>query len=99
MNVLTSKQKAYLKSKAHTLASIHQLGKNQITPEFIEMLNKALKAHELVKIHTLKSAEVPLRELALDVAGATKSQIVQIIGRYIILYKENPSDRKIKFPG
>ena len=96
--MLTSKQKAYLKSLAHKLDYSHQLGKNEITPELLDMLLKALLANELVKIHVLKASLTPIRETALDLSGALRADIVQIIGRHIVLYKPNPKDRKIKLP-
>lgn len=96
--MLTSKQKAYLKSLAHKLDHTHQLGKNEITPELLDMLVKALLAHELIKIHVLKNSLTPLKEIALDLASELKADIVQVIGRNIVLFKANPKDRKIKLP-
>ncbi|HOJ45344.1 MAG TPA: YhbY family RNA-binding protein [Bacilli bacterium] len=96
--MLTSKQKAYLKSLAHKLEYTYQLGKNEITPELLDMLSKALLANELVKIHVLKASLTPIRETALDLAGALRADIVQIIGRHVVLYKPNLKDRKIKLP-
>ncbi|MFA5236202.1 MAG: YhbY family RNA-binding protein [Bacilli bacterium] len=96
--MLNTKQKAYLKGLAHKLDHSHQLGKLEITPEAIATFDKALTAHELIKIHALKTTVTPLKELALDLAGALKAEIVQLIGKNIILYRANPQDRKIKFP-
>jgi len=96
--MLTAKQKAFLRGIAHKEASVHQLGKNEISPESLEVFSKALLAHELVKIHVLKAAATPINELALDLAGPLKAEIVQIIGKNIVLYKANPQERKIKLP-
>ncbi len=96
--MLNPKQKAYLKGLAHKLEQVHQLGKLEISPKAISTFDKALTAHELIKIHVLKTAVTPLKELALDLAGALKAEIVQLIGKNIVLYRANPQARKIKFP-
>jgi len=96
--MLTPKQKAFLKTEAQNTNNVHQLGKNEITPEFLDLLTKSLVAHELIKIHVLKAAETPLKELALDIAGSLKADIIQVIGRNIVLFKPNLKERKIKLP-
>jgi len=96
--MLTAKQKAFLRGIAHKEAAVHQLGKNEISPEALDVFTKALLAHELIKIHVLKAAETPIRELALDLAGPLKAEVVQIIGKSIVLYKANPKESKFKLP-
>ncbi len=96
--MLTPKQKAFLKRQGQKLEYRHQIGKSEITPELLEMLQKALVANELVKIHILKATVTPIKAIALDLSGALRAEIVQIIGRHIILFKANPKDRKIILP-
>ncbi|HAK05574.1 MAG TPA: ribosome assembly RNA-binding protein YhbY [Firmicutes bacterium] len=96
--MVTPKQKAFLKSKAQKVDCKFQIGKNEITPELLDMLNKALVAHELIKVHVLKNATTPLKELALDLAGALRAEIIQTIGKQIVLYKPNLRERKIILP-
>ncbi len=86
-----------MKAQAHHLDP-HQLGKHEITPELIASLDKSLTAHELIKIHVMRAVTTSLNELALDLAGPLKADIIQIIGKNIVLYRVNPKDRKIKFP-
>ena len=91
--MLRVKDKVKLRSMAMTLKPIYQIGKDGITTNLIDGLNKALKAHELIKISVLKNVSSPLKEIAYDITSATKSELIQIIGRNIVLYKE--SEKKI----
>ena len=87
--MLTSNQKRQLKGMANTLPSLFQIGKNELSDNLIEMLDKALTAHELIKISVLKTVDSPLLEIALDISSATNSIVVQTIGRVIVLYRQN----------
>ena len=89
MITLTGKQKRQLKGMANTLPSLFQIGKNELSDNLIEMLDKALTAHELIKISVLKTVDSPLLEIALDISSATNSIVVQTIGRVIVLYRQN----------
>ena len=89
MITLTGKQKRQLRALANTIDAQIQIGKNEITDNLIETIDKALTAHELIKISVLKSVDSPLLEIALDVSSATNSTIVQTIGRVIVLYRQN----------
>lgn len=94
--MLNSKQKKQLKSIAMTESALYQIGKNEIGKNMIDMLDKALTARELIKISVLKTQEVATRELALDLSSALKADIVQMIGRVIVLYRKNEKEPKIK---
>ncbi len=97
---MTSKQRAYLKSLASSLDSIFEVGKAGITPELRDAVSDALRARELIKISVLKSCDTDVKLLAETLAERTKSQVVQVIGRKIILYKQakEEKDRKIILP-
>jgi len=86
--MLSGKQKRYLRSLSATEPAIFQIGKDALSDTLIEQVANALKARELVKIRCLKTAPEDTRELAFDLAMNTKSEIVQIIGRTIILYRK-----------
>ena len=92
---MTSKERADLKTQAVKLDSIFQIGKSSLTPQFVEAIRDALVARELIKISVLKNCADDPRELAQIVSERTGSQVVQVIGKKIILYKENP-DKKAK---
>ncbi|MDO4622987.1 MAG: YhbY family RNA-binding protein [Eubacteriales bacterium] len=96
---MTSKQRAYLKGLAMTENTILHIGKSGVTPELTENVREALKARELIKIGILQNCMDDPMEMAQTLAERTKSQIVQIIGKKIVLYKEGQGDdRIIVFP-
>ena len=96
---MTTKQRAYLKSLAMTMDPIFQIGKNSMTPELTKAVAEALQARELIKISVLKSCADDPRELADMMAERTKSQVVQVIGKKIVLYKEGKDkNKKIQLP-
>ncbi len=86
---MTSKQRAFLRSKAMTMDAIFQVGKNSVTPEFVQSIDDALEARELIKISVLKNCMDEPAELADTIAGRTRSQVVQVIGRKITLCRQN----------
>ena len=96
---MTSKQRAYLKSLAMTMEPIFQIGKSSVTPENIEAIREAIDARELIKIHVLKTCLNDPREIAEVLAERTRSQVVQVIGKKIVLYKESKDHKKIYLPG
>jgi len=85
--MLTSKQKRQLKSIAMTQNSIFQVGKDGVNLNQTKSISDALEAHELIKITVLKTCKDDIRAVALDIASATKADIVQIIGRVIVIYR------------
>ena len=96
---MTSKQRSYLKSLAMTMEPIFQLGKNSLTPEFTEAVSQALEARELIKINVLQNCADDPNALAQMLAERTRSQVVQVIGKKIVLYKEGKDkNKKIVLP-
>lgn len=95
---MTSKQRAYLKGLAMTMDPIFQFGKNSLTPENTEAIAEALEARELIKISVLNNCADDPREIAQMVAERTRSQVVQVIGKKIVLYKESKDNKKIILP-
>lgn len=97
---MTSKQRAHLKGLAMNLDPIFQIGKSSVTPELTAAIGEALDARELIKIHVLKNCLDDGRTLAETLAERTQSQVVQVIGKKIVLYKEAKDEqkRKIKLP-
>ena len=91
---MTTKQRAYLKSLAMTMDPIFQVGKNSMTPEFTKAIAEALEARELIKISVLKNCADDPKELASLLAERTRSQVVQVIGKKIVLYKEGEDEKK-----
>ena len=94
----TSKQRAYLMSLASTLQPIFQIGKSSLTPEVTNAIAEAFNNRELIKISVLKNCFDDPREIAQMVAERTHSSVVQVIGKKIVLYKENKDNKKIELP-
>lgn len=92
---LTSKQRSYLKSIAQKTESIFQIGKNGLTPEVTEAVGLALDARELVKISVLQNCLEDPKDMAGRLAERTKSVVVQVIGKKIVLYKPAKKNPKI----
>lgn len=94
---MTSKQRAYLKSLAQTMEPIFQIGKNSLTPENTKAIAEALEARELIKVSVLQNCMDDPKEIASLVAERTRSQVVQVIGKKIVLYKEGKKKRRKSF--
>lgn len=95
---MTTKQRAYLKSLAMTMDPIYQIGKSALTPEITQGIAEALEARELIKINVLKNCTEDINVLAHTLADRTRSEVVQVIGRKIVLYKESKDKKKIVLP-
>ena len=95
---MNSKQRAYLKGLAQTIQPILNIGKSSLTPEFTESVAEALEARELIKISVLKNCLDDPPEIAAMLGERTHSQVVQVIGRKIVLYKESKEHKKIELP-
>ena len=95
---MNSKQRAYLKSLAMTMEPIMQIGKSSLTPEITEAVSEALEARELIKINVLKNCMDDTRILAEALAERTRSQVVQVIGKKIVLYREYKTKKKLELP-
>lgn len=91
---MTSKQRAYLKSLAMVMDPIMQIGKSSLTPEFTASVDEALAARELIKINVLQNCADDPRALAEVLAERTQSQVVQVIGKKIVLYRPGKGDKK-----
>ena len=90
---LTSKQRAKLRGLASTEDTIFQLGKEGITENFLKSVDTALAARELIKFRVLETAMVDRREAAEEIANATNSIVVTVIGSKIVLYR--PAEKPV----
>ena len=95
---MTTKQRAYLKGLAMTMDPIFQIGKSSLTPENTAAISEALEARELIKISVLQNCMDDPNEIARTLAERTRSQVVQVIGKKIVLYKESKEHKKIELP-
>lgn len=86
---LTSKQRAFLKKKAHNLEPIFRIGKDGFSETLAQGILEALVPRELLKVKILQNSEEEKREVAEKIASSIEAEVVGIIGRTIIFYKEN----------
>lgn len=91
---MTSKQRAYLKGLAMNIEPVFQIGKGSLTPEVAKAVDEALAARELIKVSVLKNCMDDPRALAEVLSERTRSQVVQVIGKKIVLYREGKEDKK-----
>ena len=87
--MLTSKQRAKLRGISSKEDTILQVGKNGIGDTLIKQVADALQAREIIKMRVLENALMDPREAAEELAEATESEVVQVIGTKFVLYKRN----------
>lgn len=97
--MLTGKQKRFLRSKAHHLHPIFQVGKGGVNLNMIRQINEALEARELIKISVLQNCEENRETVAAAIIESTGAELVQLIGKIIILYKKSKENKTIELPG
>lgn len=96
--MLNGKQKRYLRALAVNARPIFQIGKDGLSDKIYISLNEALKARELVKVNMLKTCDVDMNEVAIELCAHTGAELVQKIGKTLVLYKRNSKEPKIILP-
>jgi RNA-binding protein len=96
--MLTGKQKRFLRSKAHHLNPIFQVGKGGVNENMIKQVGEALEARELLKVSVLQNCEVDRDTVAQQLSEGANADVVQIIGNIIVLYKESKENKQINLP-
>ena len=96
MKNLNSSQRSYLKSLAHHLEPVINIGKNGLTDGTIHSISKALSSKELIKIK-FREYKDDKQEISEKISRETKSIIVGIIGHTLILFKQNPNPEKQRY--
>ena len=94
--MLTSKQRARLRSLAANEDAIMQVGKSGVTEAMVKTVSDALEARELIKMRVLENAGEDVRDAAEQLAAATSAEVVAVIGRCLILYRESTTKKKIE---
>ena len=95
---MTSKQRAYLRGLANTLEPIVHAGKGGISDALIKQADDALTAREIIKGKVLETAPGTAREMAEKIAAAVNAQVVQVIGRTFVLFRQREKDSQIRLP-
>jgi RNA-binding protein len=96
--MLTGKQKRFLRSKAHHLNPIFQVGKGGVNENMIKQIVDALEARELIKVSVLQNCEDDRYTVADQLSEGAKAELVQVIGNTIVLYKESKENKQIELP-
>ena len=94
--MLTSKQRAQLRSMAAELDTILQIGKGGITENVIAQPSDALRSRELIKGRVLEASLLTAREACDALCEACRAEGVQVIGSKFVMYKRNEKDPKIE---
>lgn len=85
--MLTSKQRAHLRSMANGLPAAHQIGKDALSAQGIKQIDDYLEQHELIKVVVRKSLDCDIRALADQAAADLGAECVQVVGRRFVLYR------------
>ncbi len=88
--------RAEFRAEAHHLSPTVHVGQHGLSPSLIGSLDDALRTHELVKVKLGKAADLKPKDAAAQLAGATKSEVIQVIGRTATFYRDNPDLKKKK---
>lgn len=94
--MLTSKQRAQLRSLASNEPTIMQVGKSGVTQAMVKTVSDALEARELIKMRVLENSGEAVRDVAEQLAEATEAEVVSVIGKCLILYRESVNKKKIE---
>ncbi len=94
--MLTSKQRAKLRAMANTETAIMQIGKGGVGENLVKTVSDALEARELIKLGVLETCMGTPKEIAGELAAATDSDVVGVVGRKIILYRESVNNKRIE---
>ncbi len=93
--MITSKQRAWLRSQANPMDCLFQIGKGEVTEQLVRGLDEILSTHEILKVNVLKSAEKQPDELGRELADAVGAELVQVIGRRFVLYRHSDKLAKV----
>ncbi|MBQ8850159.1 MAG: ribosome assembly RNA-binding protein YhbY [Clostridia bacterium] len=94
--MITSKQRAYLRGLANGIPAIMQIGKGGIGENLIKTVSDALEARELIKLTVLENSMETPKDMANELAEATSADVVGVVGRKIILYRESVNNKRIE---
>jgi RNA-binding protein len=96
--VLTGKQRRYLRSLGHELRPIVQIGRDGLDEGLVAAVDQALADHELVKIKLGEAADLDRHDAAADLAARTRSEVAQVLGFTVLLYRRHPDEPEIELP-
>lgn len=98
--MITTKQRAYLRSLANSIEPTTQLGKLGIGDNVLKTISLALEAHELIKLTVLETSPLSPKEVMTELCNSLGCEAVQVIGRKVVIYRQSSKEenRKIVLP-
>lgn len=96
--MLSGKQRAYLRSIGTNLDAIFQLGKNGIEEGFLNQIEEALEAKEIIKVNVLRNSEYDAREACDEICCRIGAEPIQVIGNKFVIYKKSKKNPRIQLP-
>ena len=94
--MLTSKQRATLRSLTNDFQAIMQVGKGGVTENLLKTVSDALEARELIKMTVLENSGYTTKEAANEIADAIGADVVSVVGKKFVLYRESVNNKKIE---
>lgn len=96
--MLKGKQRSYLKSLAHNIDPLFQIGKYGVTENFLNQVDEALEARELIKIKILNNSALEAKEVSQEICESLRAEFVQSIGNRFVIYRESKEKKQIQLP-
>lgn len=97
--MITTKQRAYLRSLAQKLTPLFQVGKNGLEENFLKQLDEALEVRELIKINVLNNSDLETRAASDIICGQLGCEGIQAIGNKVVIYRQSTKKPTIELPG
>lgn len=96
--MITSKQRSFLRSMAHSIDPVAYLGKQGLTENVVKQIDICLESRELVKVKLQEGCDLNAKEVANEVAERLDAEFVQAIGHKFTLYRESKDNKQIVLP-
>lgn len=96
--MLSGKQRRHLRALGHGLRPIVQVGRDGLDDGLVAAVDRALADHELVKVKLGETAELDRHDAAADLAARTRSEVAQVLGHTVLLYRAHPEEPEIELP-
>jgi len=98
MTTLTGKQRRHLRALGHALRPVVQIGKEGVTESLVDAIDRALLDHELIKVKIGENAGIERHDAAELLAARTGSEVAQVLGNVLLLYRAHPDQPAIELP-
>ena len=95
---LTGKQRRHLRGLGHNLSPVVQIGKEGLSDSLVKAVDEALEVHELIKVKIGQNALLDRNAVGESLAKETESEVAQVLGDTVLLYRRHPEEPKIRLP-